>query len=112
MSNSSISTRGFNGDIRSVRIVYTMSTQKRKKVFPIKLDPQVYQDLKLLSKERATSMSSIIRDHFVTSVQQQAQEIRSKNKMSLFDHAQSHAIKGKMPHSDFTDDELLYLSDL
>lgn len=88
-----------------------MSTQKRKKVFPIKLDPQVYQDLKLLSKERATSMSSIIRDHFVTSVQQQAQEIRSKNKMSLFDHTQQQAFTGKLSYPDQTDNELLYLND-
>ena len=111
MKCSSNSFNTFDRDIRFAKIVYTMKKQdNKKKVLPIKLDSQVYRDLKLLSKELAVPMADIIREHFVESVQKQALAIRAKNKLSLADHAEKYAFQGKMLHPNQTDDELIYLN--
>jgi hypothetical protein len=112
--------------IQKYKIVYTMNhrdqdqnnnqkeSSKKKKVLPIKLREQVYQDLKLVSKETDRSMAEIIRTHFVKPVLKQASQIRAKqgkSKLSLSQHLRKYAYKGRIYHQDKTDDELLYFYD-
>lgn len=89
-------------------------SSKKKKVLPIKLREQVYQDLKLVSKETDRSMAEIIRTHFVKSVTKQASQIKDRqerSELSLVQHFKKYAYRGKVYHQDKTDDELLYFYD-
>ncbi len=89
-----------------------MSARTKKKVLPIKLDPQVYQDLKLVSQETDRSMASIIRQGFVKGVTQQAQMIRSSQtqKLTLLEHIKNNVHQGKVYHQGKTFDEIAYLA--
>jgi hypothetical protein len=101
--------------IQKNKIVYTMSKSqsnsksKKKKVLPIKLEPEVYQDLKFVSQQTDQSMAAIIRSHFVKPVQEQAKKIKEKRKMSLYEYFQNNVWTGPIAYPDKTDDEVAYL---
>lgn len=93
------------------KIPSTKNTQRtNKKVLPIKLEPSLYQDLKLVSQESGMPMAVIIREFLQKKITAQATQIREqKNKsIKLSEFYERNAYKGKIYHADKTIDQLLY----
>lgn len=101
--------------IQKNKIVYMISKSqsnsksKKKKLLPIKLEPEVYQDLKFVSQQTDQSMAAIIRSHFVKPVQEQAKKIKEKRKLTLAEHMEKYAWQGPIAYPNKTDDEVAYL---
>ena len=85
-----------------------MPTQKSKKMILLKLDPQLYQDLKLVSQITSKSMTQIVKDGFADQVRKEAKEIRSKSSVTLVEHAKKMVFTGKIYYPELSSNELLY----
>jgi predicted transcriptional regulator len=83
----------------------------KNKILPIRLDPQLYQDLKLVAHHTNQSMAQIMRSSFKNSVQTQAKKIKKQQQPSLEQYAQNHTYQKKLRHPQLNDDQLLYQTD-
>ncbi len=98
--------------IQNSNIVYTMQKSKNsiKKMLPVKLDPQLYADLKFVAVETNTTMAAIIRNLLKSHVALQATAIKKakKNQLALSDYFKKNAYSGNLYHAQKNIDELVY----